>query len=397
LKDKAHGLETLFIFGINRDALQTVIGQLDQEKHREAVHEIALEVNENILHLPLLVPVYREARHTILEERGPRKFEIAQEELDRLGDYVKYLNDPRLIVCHHNAQPADVVRLLRCLESRERYFKTENGRRYGRVDILISRLLGYFKVILKEVEGLKLLEDEIKHFERIKVFLKDISELEEKIRKVRNYKDPKEEQDSLIRDLQAGRITTDEFKKRYDDLSKRRKEEVFEQNGYTLLIRHVAHHYYVPILLSGSERIDWIRHVIRHPSEVRFLNALERYVEQQENGFASLDWWAFSRIDEELDEVYIPYYDVFWLVKDTDYAIVFVDPKGMGHIDWEYKVGGFRRLFRDSKDQPRVFTYGSFRVQVHLLLYTEDANQAPSHRDYWFGTPAAIPQTLRLE
>jgi len=192
-------------------------------------------------------------------------------------------------------------------------------------------LLGYFKVIPKEVEGLKLLEDEIKHFERIKVFLKDIGELEEKIRKVRNYKDPKEEQDSLIRDLQAGRITTDEFKKRYDDLSKRRKEEVFEQSSYTLLIRHVAHHYYVPILLSESERIDWIRHVIRHPSEVRFLNALERYVEQQENGFASLDWWAFSRIDEELDEVYIPYYDprsnsirrflpdfVFWLVKDTD-------------------------------------------------------------------------------
>ena len=409
LKDRAMVLETLFIFGTNRKALQTVIEQLDQEKRRKAEHEIALPVNdEAVAGRLLLIPVYREAGHSIVEERKPRKFEIAQDELEQLKNYVDYLADPRLLVVRHHASPQDVALLARCLERPADYFNVNDGRRYGRLDILLSRLFAYFKVIPQEAAGLKPLEEEIRHFRHIRVFLKDISDLQTKIRRVQSYKAPKEEQKALIKGLQQMQISPEEFQRRYDELSKRKPVEVFEHRGQKLQIRHVARHYYLPLLVSESERIDWIRRVIRHPSEVRFLNALEKCLESSDNAFGGLDWWAFSRIDESLDKVYIPYYDpqsnrirrflpdfIFWLQKGEQYAVVFVDPKGMQQTNYQYKVDGYRELFWEEAGRPRVFHHDAFKVSVHLLLYTEDANRAPAdYREHWADHVEAIPGRL---
>ncbi len=409
LKNQAPILETLFIFGTNRQALQTVIQQLDQEKRREDEHEIALAVNDDAIDKRLLlIPVYQETGHTILEDHKPHKFEIAQEELNLLRQYMDHLGDPRLLVCRHGASPSDIALLTRCLENPGDYLNTHNGRRYGQLSILLSRLFSYFKVIPLKVDGLKPLEDEIRHFRHIKVLLKDISELKEKIQQVQSYRDPTEEQDKLIQDLQRRQISPEEFRQRYDELSRRSPREFFEHEGKKLQIRHIARHYYLPVLLSENERIDWIRHVIHHPSEVEFLNKLEQYLEQPENAFASLDWWAFSKIDETLDEVYIPYYDprsnrirrflpdfIFWLQKGDEYAIVFVDPKGIQQTDYQYKVDGFCEIFLDDAKRPRTFDYGNITVRVHLLLYTRDRNRVPqAYREYWFDTLDAIPACL---
>lgn len=404
-------LETLFIFGTNRKALRTVVEEMDREKRREAEHEIALQLNEAVLSdHPLLIPVYQLAGHTIMEQRKPRKFEIASDELEQLRQYVEYLADARLLVAHHGASPKDVALLIRCLEKPTDYFNTNKERRYGRIDILLPRLFAYFKVIPQEVKGIKPLDDEIRHFKHIRVFVKDIRDLEAKIKRVQSYRDPEEEKDALARALQDGRISLDEFKRQYDEVSSRRPRDFFEYQGQKLEIRHAARHYYVPILLSENERIEWIRYVIRHPSEVRFLNFLEQYLKKPDNAFAALEWWAFSRIDEDMDDVYIPYYNpernrisrflpdfVFWLRRGKDYAIVFVDPKGMRQTGYQYKVDGFREIFQDSDGHPKVFQCNGLNVRVHLLLHTEDANQAPEgYKAHWFDTPEKIPGCLLM-
>ncbi len=406
LREKVPILETLFIFGTNREALQTVIEQLDREKRLEAEHEFALPVNDEAVDRRLLlIPMYREARHTILEVRGSRKFEVAPDELKLLREYVNYLNDPRLLVSHHGASPEDTALLTRCLEHQSEYFNTHNGRRYGRLDILLPRLFAYFKVIPQEADGLKTLDDEIHHFRHVKVFMKDIAELMAKIERVRLYRNTKEEQHALIKDLQEGRISPEEFHRRYDELSKRQPTAVFEHEGQKLQIRHLARHYYVPVLLSESDRIDWIRHVIRHTSEVRFLNDLEQHLAASDNAFAELDWWAFSKIDETLDNVYIPYYDpqsnrmrrfmpdfIFWMQKGNRYAIVFVDPKGMQQTEYQYKVDGYRALFWNGMGRPKILKHNDLTVHVYLLLYTEDVHRAPAeYRDHWFDDPSRIP------
>lgn len=396
-------LETLCIFGTNRRALQTVMQELDHERNQIAEHEIALAVNhEAVDGRPLLIPVYREVDHTVLEGRKPRKFEITKDELTLLCQYVAHLDDPRVLICHYSVLPSDVTILTRCLANPPEYFNTHSGRRYGRLDILLPRLLAYFRVIPQEVDRLKPVEDEINHFRHIKVFLEDVSELNMKISRV--IEEPRRIAELQAR-FDAGQIS---FAEALHDYSAIRSDETLSHNGQMIHIKQIARHYYLPLLVSESERIDWILHTIRHPSEVAFLRDLEEYLKKSDNAFADLDWWAFSKIDENLDGVYIPYYDpqsnrirrflpdfVFWLQKGDRYAIVFVDPKGMRQADYQYKVDGFRDLFRDGEREPDVFIYKDLVVCVHLLLYTEDANRAPiEYQEHWFDHLDKIGQII---
>ncbi|WP_201773582.1 DEAD/DEAH box helicase family protein [Thermus filiformis] len=404
LRRQAEALETLFILGTNRKALETVIQELDQQKTREGEHELALEVDPEVKEEVLLVPVYKDAERPLLERRGLRKFEISEGELRTLDEYVKYLGDPRLLVARHGASPQEVALLLRCLENKAECFNTQSHRRYGRMELLLSRLFAYFRLSPKEAEGVKELEEEIRHFRRIKVFLQDITPLKERIQRVLEAPQRREEMRALY---DQGKLPFEEMLKQAQNL---REEASLTHNGHTLRIKRVTRHYYVPVLLSESERIDWINHVIRHPSEVRFLNALEEYLNRPQNLFGGLDWWAFSKVDETLDEVYVPYYDplsnairrflpdfVFWLKKGNRYAIVFVDPKGIAHTGYQYKVDGFKEIYEES-GKPREFPYKGLAVTVHLLLYTEDRGQAPQgYREYWADSPEAIPKVLLKE
>ncbi len=105
----------------------------------------------------------------------------------------------------------------------------------------------------------------------------------------------------------------------------------------------------------------------------------------------------FSKIDNYLDEVYIPYYNpnsnsispfypdfIFWLKKGEDYFIIFVDPKGTEHSDAYRKIDGFRDLFEENGKE-KVFSYNGFNIRVRLFLKVEDiAKVLSEYRDYCF-------------
>jgi len=133
-------LETLFIFGTNRVALHTVIQNLSQEKRRGAGHEIARPG-------PSLTPIYQRVE-CAGRPRELQRFEITEEELALLAEYVEYVGDDCLLMAHHGLDPKGIRILRTCLREPERYFSTATGRRYGRVDLLLSRLLAHFRGIL---------------------------------------------------------------------------------------------------------------------------------------------------------------------------------------------------------------------------------------------------------
>jgi hypothetical protein len=151
----------------------------------------------------------------------------------------------------------------------------------------------------------------------------------------------------------------------------------------------------------------YINHVIRTPSERRFLNQLEAYLQEPDNGFRQYDWWHFSRADETLDRVILPYYDptqnrirdfhpdfVFWLVQGRAYTILFVDPKGMRIGDYQYKIDDYSKLFRIEHGY-RIFPYGDYEVQVALLMYSDSADRPPEgYQAYWCDSPQAMLQAL---
>jgi len=66
-----------------------------------------------------------------------------------------------------------------------------------------------------------------------------------------------------------------------------------------------------------------------------------------------------------------------------DYYILFVDPKGIKHTEFEHKVDYFRKIFGDI-ESPKVFEFDGFKIRVYLYLYTEDRNKlSEGYRKYW--------------
>jgi type III restriction enzyme len=403
-------IESLFIFGTKREALSTIFAGLDKEREKEEGVEISLDVNTEALSShPLLVPIYRvNEGHLLVEQREPRKFEIQTAESELLNGYVDYLDDDRLLLAHHGLSPKQIGLLHNTLESPEAYFNPNTSRKYGALDILIPRLAQYFDLIPHEVQGFKELDNEINHFKHIRVVLEDISELQKKIKIVKEYRDPEEQKKELRHQLINGQISEDEFDAEYSILDHTEPDQTFDHQGQRLHIKHIARHYYLPLLLSDDELISYINRVIRVKSEIHFTNQLEAYLKEADNLFKNFDWWLFSRAEETLDRVIIPYYDptvnkirefhpdfIFWLVKGDNYTILFVDPKGMIASGYQHKIDGYKALFRDEAEQLRVFKYGRYEVRVGLAMYTTDANQAPQeYRRYWYDRPEGMVEEL---
>lgn len=158
-------------------------------------------------------------------------------------------------------------------------------------------------------------------------------------------------------------------------------------------------------MLYYVNRLDYIRHIIDTDSEVRFLNALRDCIKKPNCALHQLDWWMFSKLDQYLDTPFIPYYDpkqnriarfipdfIFWGRKGDAYTILFVDPKGTEHIDWERKVDGYRRLFETTEGKLKRFDHEGAQVAVRLFLFTKDRNVCPegSYKRFWLDQAAAL-------
>ncbi len=167
-------------------------------------------------------------------------------------------------------------------------------------------------------------------------------------------------------------------------------------------IKLLPNHYYIPVVLSESEKIDYIQHIIKVKSEVEFLNELENYLNKENNFFKEFDWWYFSKIDETIDRVYIPYYNpktnridkfkpdfIFWLKKGDDYIILFVDPKGTVYTDGNRKIDGYLRIFEpdvNGKNMLKTFDYNGYKVKVNLLLYNKTNLPEDKYKNYWINS-----------
>lgn len=393
-------LETLFIFGTNRQALEVVLNELKRQSPNLTGEELKLKRNESALKdKSLLIPTYRKSERSLIEQHRARKFELPADELALLQRYVDWLGDDRLLLAIHDLQPSQVERLRHSLAVPDDYFNSQAERRFGNINVLIPRLTTYFSIVPSEVADFKPLADEIQHFKHIRVELKDVTALKDKIDKVANYQKPRATVDELFMMVERGEITAaDAIGEAQAYQHGSAEEEFTPPGGVTLWIKYVAEHYYLPLLMAADEKIDYIQHVIHVTSEVNFVKKLEAAISGEENPFAGWDWWMFSRTDETLDRLVLPYYDpkqnrirdfhpdfVFWLQKGEDYRIVFVDPKGFQNTDYQYKIDGYRELFEDPENGGvKVFKYGSKRVTVQLFLFTANASMLPEgYKKYW--------------
>ncbi len=289
VKNSVHPLETLVIFGTNRQALKTVISELQTQRGPEI--RLSLIVNQAAEGIKLLVPVYRESGTSLAAESMVVKFELAPPELELLKTFSEYVTDDRVLLAMYNASPERVKVLRDSLAAPQEWYRTD-GRATNNLDILVSRVLSYFSIVPKELEELKELEDEIKHFRNIRVSLADVTELQNKVEKVKNYPVRAKELQE-----QYGKIPVEEYIAKAGGLA---NTETYESSGGKIRIKYVANHYYVPIILSASERVEFIKHIIVTPSEIKFVNDLEDYCQKTENRFKRFDRWLFSKLGHGL-------------------------------------------------------------------------------------------------
>ena len=410
IQDDAKALETLFVLGTNHDALQQVIEHLKQEARAGERQVLTLFRNEEAGTRQLLIPVYREASSLMAEQRELPGFEVTRPEHELLQRYVKHLGDERVLLACYEAEPKLIGMLKKSLEQPMGELYHEGEREYRNPDLLTRRVLSYLGIAPHEFDYLKELDQEICHYLNVQVTLKDVSELQSDVDAVHDASRREGLEQDLYEKLRSGAITPAQHRAGMKKLERMKESIEYEHDGKRLSIRHVPNHYYLPVLLDEQDRADYIKHVIRTPSEVTFVRDLEKYLDGGGIGFREYDWWMFSKIDESLDEVRIPYYHpeenriawflpdfIFWLRKGTHCRIVFVDPKGMAHTKTYWKLDGYRHLF-EQNGQPRDIKHNGVTANVLAYCYNRDAAQSDElHRRFWAGSITELLQKVGAE
>jgi hypothetical protein len=406
IRDFTEPIETLFVFGTNKNALETIVNEINEIRERTFKGErISLFKNiEKIGNEILLVPKYREGERRIFEEEV--RYGISEDDFNLLKEFNQFIDDDRILLMLYDAEPKLIKYFRNSLakdEIDERYYKVIDVKK-RKIARIMKDIFNFWGSKFKEFEKLTKLKDEIRHFENIQVSIEEMEikdEFKKKIGIMEAYPNKVKE----VKETYYGKLTPEEFVKKFNEI---KKSEIFEYQSQKISLKYISEHYYLPLILSENEKIDWIKHIIKTESERKFINDLERYLAQENNKFKEFDWWLFSKIDESLDEIFIPYYDskenkmknfkpdfIFWLRKGNNYYIVFVDPKSTAFTSYENKIYWYKRLFEENA-KPKSFEYKNLKCYILCILYCEDKDKVLAHgyKNYWAESPSNIAEIL---
>ncbi|QQW91323.1 DEAD/DEAH box helicase family protein [Helicobacter pylori] len=379
LKPNAAMLETLFVIPTNHASLEAILKiQKESEnrgENRGSWREIKLEKTP-IKHA-LFVPCYRKKPTSVLELPENASFKMSEKNFKDLKEYFNLMSEKHFILKHEIYDPKDYEQLKKMIQ--KAHFKKVSTWHYKDLDYMISEIKGKLypnqKVPKDEFNALD--NEKIVHFKRIKVKADKEEALIKTIQEVKEHA-PLDKETLRIK-IAQGEI--DPY-----DAEKHKQDKTFEVDDAELL--KLKEHYYTPLI--KAKNCDWLKHVVKVESEIDFLKELqetETIKTLQEN----YDFWAFSKIDEHLDNLFIPYTNnvterrffpdfIFWLQKGDTQIICFIDPKGITYADYEHKADAYK-LFKDKIFNPKNDPH--FKIKVVLKFYGNKDRVADGYRDYW--------------
>ncbi|GAA9152770.1 DEAD/DEAH box helicase family protein [Helicobacter pylori] len=380
LKPNAAMLETLFVIPTNHASLEAILKiQKESEnggENRGSWREITLEKTP-IKH-KLFVPCYRKEPTSILELPENASFKMSEKNFKDLKECFNLMSEKHFILKHEIYDPKDYATLKDMIQQAHHVKKVSTWH-YKDLDYMISEIKGKLypnqKVPKDEFNALD--NEKIVHFKRIKVKADKQEALIKTIQEVKEHTPLDKE--TLIKKIAQGEI--DPY-----DTEKHKQDKTFEVGDAELL--KLKEHYYTPLIKAKD--CDWLKHVVKVKSEIDFLQELqdqETTKTLQEN----YDFWAFSKIDEHLDNLFIPYINdaterrffpdfIFWLQKGDTQIICFIDPKGITYADYEHKADAYK-LFKDKIFNPKNDPH--FKIKVVLKFYGDKDKVGDNYRDYW--------------
>jgi superfamily II DNA or RNA helicase len=405
-------IESLFVFGTNAENLKEIIKTLKEEKQEKNLGE-AFILNPEAQKHTILIPVYKTAERIFAEEKEPQKYTISKEDFERTKQFYEFLGD-KIALAKYDCEVKVLKKTNESFTQAERYYDFSEKNSLYEPELILDRIFDYLGVKSKELDKFKILENEIVHFRKVKFIGEKLDQILTKIQQVKKYPDKEKHLKQLKlefnehKDLDKYTAEVQKIEKDYV------KESDYEYNTKKIKIKYLANHYYLPVIVSETEKIDYINHIINVDSEVRFIEELEEYLAKPDNIFTQFDWWMFSKLDQTIDEVYIPYYDpkkntianfkpdfIFWAQKGKRYLILFVDPKGTEHTDGYRKIDGYSRIFETEKNgnrQSKDFSYNGFTINTKLLLKPRPgvASVLENYKRYWFDSFVDFGNKIKL-
>ncbi|RKU95234.1 restriction endonuclease subunit R [Helicobacter pylori] len=362
LKPNAAMLETLFVIPTNYASLEAILKiQKESEnkgENRGSWREIKLEKTP-IKHA-LFVPCYRKEQTSILKLPESASFKMSAKNFKDLKEYFNLMSEKHFILKHEIYDPKDYMQLKKMIQ--EAHFNKVSTWHYKDLDYMISEIKGKLypnqKVPKDEFNALD--SEKIVHFKRIKVKADKKEKLVRKIQEVKEYVPL--------------------------DTEKHKQNKTFKLEDAELL--KLKEHYYTPLI--KAKNCDWLKHVVKVKSESDFLEELLKITETLQENY---DFWAFSKIDEHLDNLFIPYIDngaterkffpdfIFWLEKSGTQIICFIDPKGTEHTSSLRKADVYKDLFKDKVFNPKDDPH--FKIKVVLKFYGNKDDVGERYRDDW--------------
>ena len=406
-------VETLFVYATNRQAIEQVLKDLKAER------ELAYRVLSSDLFrmapppkikgktMPLFVPVY--ASRKLKKEELAKQFGLVGKLHKNYVDYLRSVSDVFLMTARR--MPAKKIKDLRQMFAQRVEDPSLFETSYSNIHALegaLRRHIDTQEETFKEFRPLDKNQDII-HFRHIATAWGETEKrrLEENIRAMARPGTTEEEKEAKRQQVQDGSMNFDEYE---TWLKNNAREDEVREFRDSVDIRSLEQHYYMPIIVnSGPTPEEHLRHIIQVPSEEEFLTRLADYIKEPGSADKQWDGWMFSKLDATLDAIHIPYryknnidrrfYPdfIFWLCRGDHYRIVFVDPKGMAHTDYQAKADGYHKLFVRQTNAHHGKTPDPFnaarkwKVDTSLLFFS-GADEKPSSRykEYWMRDPARI-------
>lgn len=393
IKGWGSGLETLFVMATHHGAIKLIVEKIQDLRTQTPLKGI----QKSKTFSPLLVPKYQEVE-------GNRSYKISKEDFEELKGYLQSFDEDVLLL-NEDIKNLDMgySTIQKVIQEDESIQKT--GAKQNKSPKEMLQIIDTFFICKqKNLKEFRELEDEICHFEKFTSTLdpRTIEAINKGIEKLLKSGDKealiREEKEKLakgvididvytqnIQKIESEKISGDDFK--------------IDEYGYTFS-KELKEHYYLPIIIADSLQDNEISYVIRHWSEKEFLEDLKNYLRDENHALKKYNW-SFSRVVENIDEIYIPYLDsktqtermffpdfIFWLQEKESkkYKIIFVDPKGLEHESGARdKAMGFQDIFKDKK-----FEYMGSEVEVELVFYNKGDKNKPNLEEYIKGNISEI-------
>jgi superfamily II DNA or RNA helicase len=372
-------LESLFIFATNKEVVKNILEGLEKQSNPEWIKLNGIKKNELIdeIKMPVFIPSFE---NTSLNEKP---FWIGTNEFVEVSELVKKTG-PKVLLLKNNLGLRTYNKIID-----KKYFIIGERRRKRTPENILFVANNYFNEPVKKLSEIKILDGEICHYKEVNTNIgkEGAEKLERDILKIIKPRLTEEQIDKLFEEK---KITLTEYKNKIKDLA---TKDTFEILKDYLDYKVLQEHYYSPILFKQDT--DKFQHIIKEKSEIDFLEDLKEYIAREENNLKNFDWWYFSKIDQSVDKIGIPYFDnesgeyrtffpdfIFWFKKIDKYYLKFIDPHGTQYIENSAdKIDGFNDFITDLGNLKKKNV-----TSAEIYFYNDEqpgAGVDEKYRNYW--------------